>query len=101
MQPSFQEAADGVFGERMIKLAKRSVRAVLRRVGYDLIPRPLTPFPPDFDEKDIALCEFVKPYTGSSPERVFALRQAVKYVVKRAIPGAIVECGVYRGGSMM
>jgi O-methyltransferase len=83
----------------VIKLAKRSVRAVLRGSGHDVIPRPLTPFPSDFDENDIAVCEFVKPFTGSTPERVFALRQAVKYVVQRSLLGAFVECGVYQGAA--
>ncbi len=37
----------------------------------------------------------------TSPERLFALIEAVKYVVKHNIPGDIVECGVWKGGSMM
>jgi hypothetical protein len=57
--------------------------------------------PPDYDGASIALYWKVKPYTLTSHERVFALRQAVTYVVKAGIPGAIVECGVWRGGSML
>jgi hypothetical protein len=34
-------------------------------------------------------------------ERVDALRRAVEYVWANSIPGAMVECGVWRGGSMM
>ncbi len=34
-------------------------------------------------------------------ERVFTLIDAVKYVVKYNVSGSIVECGVWRGGSMM
>jgi O-methyltransferase len=41
------------------------------------------------------------PYTGSSIERMYALFKSIEYVVKGAIDGAIVECGVERGGSMM
>jgi O-methyltransferase len=37
----------------------------------------------------------------TSPERIAALCQAVSYVVLSRIPGDIVECGVWRGGSMM
>jgi O-methyltransferase len=36
----------------------------------------------------------------TSSERIFALIQAVRYFQKRAIPGSIVECGVWKGGSM-
>ena len=34
-------------------------------------------------------------------ERIFSLEQAVRYVVRGGIAGAFVECGVWRGGSMM
>lgn len=43
----------------------------------------------------------VEPYTMTSPERVLALREAIRYLSRAGIPGAIVECGVWRGGSMM
>ncbi|HMJ91500.1 MAG TPA: TylF/MycF/NovP-related O-methyltransferase [Candidatus Acidoferrum sp.] len=43
----------------------------------------------------------VRPYTMTSPERLFALVNAVSYVVDNNIDGDIVECGVWRGGSMM
>jgi hypothetical protein len=37
----------------------------------------------------------------TSPERIAALCDAVRYVVQRGLPGDFVECGVWRGGSMM
>ncbi|HEY4232514.1 MAG TPA: TylF/MycF/NovP-related O-methyltransferase [Lacipirellulaceae bacterium] len=37
----------------------------------------------------------------TSPERLNALIQAVQYVIEQNIPGDIVECGVWKGGSMM
>ena len=37
----------------------------------------------------------------TSPERIFSLIEAVRYITQRNIPGSIVECGVWRGGSMM
>jgi hypothetical protein len=37
----------------------------------------------------------------TGPERLFALYDAVRYVSRRSIKGAIVECGVWRGGSTM
>ncbi len=39
--------------------------------------------------------------TMTSVERMYALWTAVRYVVSNDIPGDIVECGVWRGGSMM
>ena len=40
-------------------------------------------------------------YTMTSPERIIALIRAVDYIVENKIKGAIVECGVWKGGSIM
>jgi O-methyltransferase len=37
----------------------------------------------------------------TSQERIYALIQAVRYISKNNIAGDIVECGVWKGGSMM
>jgi hypothetical protein len=37
----------------------------------------------------------------TTPGKVHALVRAVEYVISRPVPGAFVECGVWRGGSMM
>ena len=37
----------------------------------------------------------------TSPERISALVESVQFIVKNGIPRSIVECGVWRGGSMM
>jgi O-methyltransferase len=37
----------------------------------------------------------------TTPERLFGLIQAVRYIEQAGIPGSIVECGVWRGGSLM
>jgi hypothetical protein len=58
-------------------------------------------FPVDFDERDADLCRRVGPYTMTTPPRIYALVRAVEYVVQNSISGAFVECGVWRGGSMM
>jgi O-methyltransferase len=57
--------------------------------------------PIDFDETDAELCRRVAPYTMTTPPRIYALARAVEYVAGRRVPGAFVECGVWRGGSMM
>ena len=43
----------------------------------------------------------VRPYTMTSSERIASLCNAVDYIVRCNIPGDIVECGVWKGGSMM
>ncbi len=41
----------------------------------------------------------VRPYTMSGPSRLHALYGAVRGVLERDVPGAVVECGTARGGS--
>jgi len=59
------------------------------------------PLPDDFTDADAELWRRIVPYTMTTPGKVHALARAVEYVVARRIPGAFVECGVWRGGSMM
>jgi O-methyltransferase len=58
-------------------------------------------YPPDFEPLHKEIFEAVQEYTMTSPERVQALVEAVRYVIRNEIGGAFVECGVYMGGSMM
>jgi O-methyltransferase len=58
-------------------------------------------FPSDFEEMHKSICHKVREYTMTSLERIFGLIEAVKYISKQGIDGDIVECGVWKGGSMM
>lgn len=60
-----------------------------------------TKLPADFEELHQLIIEKVRPYTMTSPERLYGLIESVKYVVQQNIPGTFVECGVWKGGSMM
>jgi hypothetical protein len=57
--------------------------------------------PPDVDPRTRTVIDRVRPFTMTSPERILALREAVGHVCRHGIAGDIVECGVWRGGSMM
>jgi O-methyltransferase len=63
-------------------------------------PQPLVA-PPDFDDEKRATFEAVRPFTMTSPERVGATCDAVRYIARYGIEGAVVECGVWAGGMMM
>jgi hypothetical protein len=76
------------------------IKKTLRLQGYELI-KTKPSFPPDFDQLSIETITKVSDYTATSPERIFSLCEAVKYLIKNEIEGDIVECGVYKGGSMM
>lgn len=55
----------------------------------------------DLTEKEISLFNRVKPYTMTNIERVKTFLDAIKYITNSEISGDIVECGVWKGGSMM
>jgi O-methyltransferase len=55
----------------------------------------------DLDDAVLSIIRTVEPYTLTSAERVAALCTSVDYVVDHDIPGAFVECGLWRGGSLM
>jgi O-methyltransferase len=81
----------------------RAVRQAFRKTGFDIqrVPYGGRPYPPDFEPHEIEDLRAVRPYTMTSNERVIMLMRSVRYVVEHQIPGDIVECGVWRGGSMM
>lgn len=57
--------------------------------------------PKGFDEDAATTISRVQPYTMLSPNKLFVLIEAVRYVHRYGIPGAMVECGVWRGGVVM
>jgi hypothetical protein len=58
-------------------------------------------FPIDFTDQEKTHITKVKKYTMTSDERLVALSRAIDYIEANNIEGNIVECGVWRGGSMM
>jgi hypothetical protein len=70
-------------------------------VDVDALERTGRYYPVDFPPAWVETIERVLPFTQTSPERVAAVCAATEHVVAAGIPGAIVECGVWRGGSMM
>lgn len=49
----------------------------------------------------LAIIDKLRPYTMTSAERIAALVDAMRYLLDRNIDGALVECGVWRGGSIL
>jgi hypothetical protein len=74
------------------------VKGAMKRTGFKVVRDR---YPLDFDEGHARIIEKVKPYTMTSPEHVHGMVQATRHVIRHDIPGAIVECGVWRGGSSM
>ena len=78
---------------------------VLRGIGVSRIRKGdwlrYLSFPEDFDERHIRLHRRVERFTMTRPERIFALHEAIRYIVKSGLSGSFVECGVWKGGSVM
>ena len=55
----------------------------------------------DIKQDVIDIISKAKPFTATTYERMIALIEAVRYIIKYSIPGDIVECGVWRGGSII
>jgi O-methyltransferase len=75
----------------------------LDRCHHGMAPnqRPPDGLPKDFDADMRQIMAQVGDFTMTSPMNVFALCNAVEYVTRHGIRGAVVESGVWRGGSMM
>lgn len=76
---------------------RRLTQAVLGKLGYKLTRR----IPPDVSESELKVIRLVESYTMSSVERIIAAIRAAAYVAKNRVPGDVVECGVWKGGSSM
>ncbi len=82
----------------------RAINKVIRPLNYEIRKKPSLNdgnFPPDFDDFEKDLLKKCRPYTLTSPERLVSLSRSVKYIVENQIPGDFVECGVWKGGSVM
>jgi O-methyltransferase len=55
----------------------------------------------DVTAGELDIYQQIKPFTMTTVEKVLALIRAVQYVIRNRIAGDFVECGVWRGGSMM
>ncbi len=83
-------------------MIKAAIHKTFRLFGLDIIHYPPRDqvCPPDFRKDELEILRQVRPWTMTSPDRIYALIQAVRYVSANNIPGAMVECGVWKGGSM-
>lgn len=78
------------------------VKKIARSFGLEIVRcRAEERYSPDIPPVFVETYKKVRPYTMTSPERIFSLCEAVKYVQDNNIEGDIVECGVWKGGSMM
>jgi len=85
--------------EPMKAFLESKIQPIFRRFGFEIVRFPR--LYRDLDPATVEIYERVREFTMTSPERIFALVDAVNYVVEGRVKGAMVECGVWRGGSAM
>jgi O-methyltransferase len=83
-----------------MRLRRRSIEA-MHEDGTAPEPMSAAPRVGGGDEWAAEIIAAVQPFTMTSPERIYGLCLAVDHVARHQIPGAIVECGVWKGGSAM
>ena len=80
----------------------KRIRQFAQRCGYALTRcQPENGLPLDFSSFQCDVVKRVQPFTKTTPERIHSLLEVVDYLEHSKIPGSFVECGVWRGGSMM
>lgn len=86
-----------------MKTYERVVDSVARRLGLQVsrVSSNGTRLPVEASDADAALIASLSPFTMTSAERLWSLVGAVRYVTDTDLAGDFVECGVWRGGSVM
>jgi O-methyltransferase len=79
----------------------RNVRSALARLTGFTAKNARHGVPDDLAPEVKEIVRRVRSRTMTSPERIAALCNAVEHVVRHELPGDFVECGVWKGGSVL
>lgn len=81
----------------------RLVNKIFKKTPYAIIKKKYGPTADmiECDPAFPAIYEKCKPYTMTSVERMYTLYKSIEYIIQQNIPGNLVECGVWKGGSSM
>ena len=77
-------------------MIKGAIQKFLNARGFAIIR-----YAAGYSPEELDTFQKVREFTATSTERLSGLVSAVRYIAENKIPGAFVECGVWRGGSMM
>ena len=80
----------------VINKLKHEIQKFLNARGFAVIR-----YSAGYSPEELKTFAAVREFTATSTERLSGLVSAVEYVAQNRIPGDFVECGVWRGGSMM
>ena len=76
---------------------KYAAQRLANRLGYRITRLSDRDLAPELRE----VVRAARPHTRTQSEAIVALHDAVQHVVRAGIPGALVECGVWKGGSLL
>ena len=79
---------------------KKLIQKLIANAGYDIVKISKNPFK-DLDKEFNQIYKAASSFSMTSPERMYAAYQAAKYITQNNIPGDVVECGTWKGGSAM
>jgi O-methyltransferase len=77
-------------------MIKAGIARLFNSLGYRIVRTEL-----GFSRPELETYQQVQEYTATTIERLVGLVDAVRYVSANRIEGDVVECGVWRGGSIM
>lgn len=105
----FELARLGIPPRRKIKAVKFLLRrnevakalAIARDVDFDNIANVQVKRFLDFSDREKLVYLEARHVSLTTPQAIVSLSRAVDYVLKNDIPGALVECGVFKGGSII
>ena len=75
-------------------MGKQIIRRAINYLGWDIINYPGHPaidLPRDASPQDLIILKAIAPFTMTSMARQMSLIQAVRYIAREKIPGAMVE----------
>jgi len=85
---------------------KTAINRIVETLGYKVVPvhasgaAPAV-YPNDMEGDFRIISGKCRDFTMTSLERLYALYQSVRYITQSNVPGDLVECGVWKGGSSM
>ncbi len=83
------------------------IKKLFYKIGYSIVdsriynPDDKSFIPYDIEEGFKEIFLLCRLFTMTSVEKMYAMYKATEYMIKNKIAGDIVECGVWKGGSMM
>jgi hypothetical protein len=86
-----------------MKAYERAVNSVAGKLGLQVSRASSAgnQLPIETTRADISIIEAVRPFTMTRGQKLWSLIDGVRYVTEARVPGAFVDCGVWRGGSVM